>query len=364
MRILIINAILYTNEDKIVRKVESVRDCMICDLCDAFVEKGHHVTLIAAEEYRPIIDEKYRFDVVWMKSYLKSIFMANKIPFNLKIRNYLKNNEFDLVISSEIFSIDTLLAAITCPEKLIIWQEMAFHQKMAKKLASKIWHNVILKLCYKDVRVIPRTYNARKFISNYTSNISENTIQHGVNLDKFECKLVKERIFIVSSQLIARKRVDLVLKAFNEFCDKVSDEFVLYIAGDGNQKEELMALATELNMMDNVVFLGKVEHTELIGYLKNAMAMLVYTEKDNSMISITESIAVATPVITTAIPDNSKYIKEHNLGIVSDNWGWQEMKQIVMNNDLYVNNCKAYRYIIDNKHNVDLFIQELESLRG
>lgn len=50
-------------------------------------------------------------------------------------------------------------------------------------------------------------------------------------------------------------------------------------------------------------------HSELMYYLAKAQAMLVYTEKDNSMISSAESIAVCTPVVTISIPDNAIVIK-------------------------------------------------------
>ena len=48
--------------------------------------------------------------------------------------------------------------------------------------------------------------------------------------------------------------------------------------------------------------------------------MLVYTEKDNNMVSIVESLALATPVITTDVPYNASYIKAEKLGIVNNNW--------------------------------------------
>ena len=362
VKVIIINAILYTNEEKIVKKVNSVKDCMICDLCSAFTERGHDVTLIAAEEYKPIDDEGFPFHIVWLKSYFKLIFIANKIPFNLGIRKYLRSHDFDLIISSEAFSMDTFLAAITCPEKLIIWQEMAFHQRMAKQLASKLWHNVIIRLFYKDVRVVPRSDNAKAFISKYMTNVSPVIIQHGIDLAKFNYEMNKDRTFIVSSQLIARKRIDLIIKAFCNFCANSSNEFVLYIAGDGDQKKNLELLTNRLGIADKVIFLGKVPHSELIGYLRKAMAMLVYTQKDNSMISIAESIAVGTPVITTNVPDNAKYVKDYNLGIVSDNWDWQELDKIVADNQRYISNCKEYRVNLDNRHNVGLFIEEFSKL--
>ena len=134
--------------------------------------------------------------------------------------------------------------------------------------------------------------------------------------------------------------------------------------GDGDQKEYLEKLVKEFEITDNVIFTGKLDHDKLINYLSESKAMLIYTEKDNSMISIAESIAVCTPVITTSVPDNAKVIDENMLGIVSDNWNWETMKMIVNYNNVYVSNCKRYRENLDDKYNVKLFIDEARCLHG
>ena len=52
------------------------------------------------------------------------------------------------------------------------------------------------------------------------------------------------------------------------------------------------------------------------------------TEKDNNMVSVVESIAVGTPVLTTSVPYNSYYIRRENLGIVQDDWNEDTLEQI------------------------------------
>ena len=360
MKVLIVNAILYTSESVKVNKVQSIKDCMIYDLCMAFHEKGHDVTLVAADNYKPIVEENYPFKIVWMKSYFEIIFIPNKIPFNKEISSFLKKNHFDLIICSEVFSMDTLLTVRNAPDKTIIWQEMAFHQKMAKQMASKFWHNVIIKLFYSGVRVVPRTENAKEFISHYCDNVSDTIIPHGVNLELFKSRLEKEKHFVVVSQLIERKRIDQIIKAFREFSEKNHSEYKLYIIGDGDCREQLENQAKDL---DNIIFTGKKNHDEMMELLSSAKAMLVYTRKDNSMISIAESLAVCTPVITTSIPDNARTIKQNELGIVKDEWTYEELEKIVDNNDTYINNCLHYRENLDNKHNVDLFIMETKKMK-
>ncbi len=353
MKVLIVNAILYTSESKQVKRVTSIKDCMIYDLCKAFYEKGHEVTLIAADEYKPTREEDYPFEIVWMKSYLPSVFIPNKIPYNHGITKYINNHVFDLIICSEVFSLDTLMAVRSKNQNVIIWQEMAFHQKMAKQMASKFWHNVIIKLYYSGVIVVPRTENAKDFISRYCNNVSDTIIPHGVNLELFKAKQDKENHFVVVSQLIERKRIDQIINAFREFSEHDHREYKLFIIGDGDCRKQLEDLARDL---DSVIFTGRKSHDEMIELLSSAKAMLVYTRKDNSMISIAESLAVCTPVITTSIPDNARTIRKNDLGIVRDEWTYKELEQIVVNNNHYVNNCWNYRENLDNKHNVDLFV--------
>ena len=46
------------------------------------------------------------------------------------------------------------------------------------------------------------------------------------------------------------------------------------------------------------------------------------------MISIVESIAVGTPVVTTEIPLNASYIKKYKLGIATE-WDQQDLMKII-----------------------------------
>ena len=105
-----------------------------------------------------------------------------------------------------------------------------------------------------------------------------------------------------------------------------------------------------------MVFTGKMSHSELIPVLAEAKALLVNTEKDNNMISIVESIAAGTPIVTTEVPLNSVYIREYGLGIVQNEWGADDLDQIVKNNAEYVQNCMAYREKLSTKEKAGQFI--------
>lgn len=131
--------------------------------------------------------------------------------------------------------------------------------------------------------------------------------------------------------------------------------------GDGDEKQNLENEVNRLNICDSVVFTGRLMHSELEKRLAHAMAMLVYTEKDNNMISIVESIAVGTPVLTTTVPYNASYITEYGLGIADDNWNCDTLKEIT--DKKYIEACGKYREKISTKSKVELFYKAFDELK-
>lgn len=344
MNILIVNPIVYTSETKNITRADSIKDTMIYDLCLAFTQLGHKVTLFAGEPFKPVTQEDYPFTVIWGKCALKKVFLPNCIPYMPSLVTYIQKNKksLDLIISSEVFSVNSLNAVLFGGRKVIIWHELAKHNAIFRQLPSKIWYNLVAKLFMRNTTVVARSYEAKEFIGKYCKNTQDYVIDHGVNLDKFKASEKKENYFVVCSQLIERKRIDLILNEFSKYLNSFDKTAKLYVIGDGELRDTLKSLCENLRISDNVIFTGKISHDKLLPYLSHAKALLIKTEKDNNMISIIEAIAVGTPVLTTEVPLNSAYIKKYNLGIAK-NWDKNDLKKIVDNNELYVGNCLKYR---------------------
>lgn len=358
MKILIVNPIIYTSETKIIKKAPTIKDTMIYDLCIGFQNIGAEVELAAGEDYKPACQEEYPFKVIWLETKLKKLLPPNSIPFCPQVKKIAKNGNYDLIITSEVFSLNSLMLSLSTPENLIVWHELAKHNKIMKKIPSILWYNIIARLCFRKPIIIARSIEAKNFISKYVpqKNLSNTIIDHGVNLDKFKPKATKENHFIVSSQLIKRKRIDGIITNFSDYLNKYDKTCKLYILGDGDEKDNLVSLAKKLKIEENVIFKGKLNHSELKEYLASAKAMLVNTEKDNNMVSIVESIACGTPIITTTVPYNASYIKANKLGIAKDNWNTDDMYEIA-NNDIYINNCLDYKNGLSCESKAQTFIK-------
>lgn len=349
---------MYTSETKEIKRAVSIKDTMMYDLCLAFQQKGHQVTLIAAEPFKPTNKEEYPFKVLWFDCKLPKIFLPHRIPLMPRTYRYIKKygKKYDLIISSEVFSINSLYAYRAEPKKTIIWHELAKHNALMKKIPSKVWYKFITRIFMKNARIVARSNEAKAFIKQYCKNTEENIIDHGVNLDKFTAKTEKSNYFVVCSQLIGRKRIDGILQKFSAYLKVFDNESKLYIIGTGEMENQLKALAKGLSIESNVIFTGKLSHEELMPILADSKALLINTIKDNSMISIVESIAVGTPVLTTDVPLNAAYIQKYKLGIAKSKWDENDLDEISKNNQTYVKNCLNYRGNLSTKANVDKFI--------
>lgn len=78
------------------------------------------------------------------------------------------------------------------------------------------------------------------------------------------------------------------------------------------------------------------------------------------MVSIVESIALGTPVVTTSVPYNAAYIRREELGIVEDGWTAEALEKIISENGRYVANCLAYRERLSNVACAERFLALVE----
>lgn len=362
-QILIINPILYTSETNRIPKQNSIKDTMIYTLCLGFLKLGHQVTLLAAQDYQPDVEEVYDFPVIWMKTIWHQVFQPRCFPYMPGLRRFLRaHREYDLIISSEVFGTWSYTAARICPGKTVIWHELAKHNNIMHKIPSKVWYNIIARFMMQKVQVIPRSEAAACFIRRFLPHVSDTCIDHGVNLDKFPLtgQVRKQNQFVVVSQFIKRKRIDYTILQFKDFWENAHQDFKLYLIGQGELEETLRELVRRQHLEDAVVFGGQMDHEQLFPLVVKSKALLVSTIKDNNMVSIVESIAAGTPVITTSIPYNAVYIRRESLGIVADDWNADTLEEICGKNEMYVRNCAAYREKLSNTYLAGQFLGFLE----
>lgn len=361
-KVLVINPILYTAETNRIPRVDSIKDTMIYTMCLGFLQAGQEVTLIAAEDYRPVCEERYDFPILWFHTVFHKICMPRCFPYMPQLRAYLKTHqEYDMIVTSETFAAWSYTAVRMAPDKTVIWHELAAYNHMLYQIPAKFWYQLVARFFMRRARVVPRSEEAGRFIRQFMPLVEERPIDHGVNPDKFPpAKEGRGERFVVVSQLISRKRIDHTIEAFGDFVSAGHGNYRLSIIGEGEEDAALKQLVKKLGLNERVTFHGKLSHEKLLPIVAASKALLVSTQKDNNMVSIVESIAVGTPVVTTSIPYNAAYIRKAELGIVEDDWSAAALERIVAENDSYVKNCLAYRPQLLNTACAERFLSFLE----
>lgn len=360
MKILILNSILRTSENNVIPESDSIKDSMIYNLCLGFIESGHDVTLIAAEDFKPSHPENYDFEVIFQKTYFKKIFLTGTFPFQPGLIPYLAKNKkrFDLIISSEVFSMPSLFASIITPQNTIIWHEVGAYPKILRKIPAKIWYNIIVKLFFGNVLVVARSRNSQDFVRKYVKYTSEIIVDHGVNLKNFICSREKDKQFIVVSQLIRRKNVESIIDKFHAFTEKYGlNEYTLLIVGRGDRKEALQQQIIRLNAVKNIQLAGFKTHAELGVLLSRSIALLVDTKQDLNMVSIPEAIVCGTPILTNTVPLLASFIENNGLGIAKDEWNEDDIYDLLRNKEQFTDACVRCREKLSVKSSAENLIQ-------
>lgn len=187
----------------------------------------------------------------------------------------------------------------------------------------------------------------------------------GVPIDRFKpMKVDREDVFTVGTikALIASYGLEYLIRGFKIFMEKSQDKKAkLLIAGKGEQEEELKNLAKELDIEENVHFLGFISEDEVIEtFNKMDVAVFPSVHQESFGVAAVEAQACGIPAIVSDVgglteatkpgyssltvrPESSEDIGEAIYKLYKDKDLREEMKK------------NARQYILDNFNVVDNF---------
>jgi glycosyltransferase involved in cell wall biosynthesis len=119
--------------------------------------------------------------------------------------------------------------------------------------------------------------------------------------------------FAYLGRLKKYKGVDIVLRAF---AGLARQDAVLEVAGTGDQRPALEALARSLDLGDRVRFLGFVSESEKLALLRRAWALALASPKEGWGITNLEAAACATPVIASDSPGIRESVRDGETGFL------------------------------------------------
>ncbi|OGY43788.1 MAG: hypothetical protein A3J62_03675 [Candidatus Buchananbacteria bacterium RIFCSPHIGHO2_02_FULL_38_8] len=123
------------------------------------------------------------------------------------------------------------------------------------------------------------------------------------------------KLLITACRLTPWKGVDGIIRILPGLSEKVG-KVNLLVLGEGQELENLKKLASSLNVKNNVYFLGKVTHQEIINYFKAADLFVLNTNYEGLSHTILEAMLAQVPIITTNAGGNPEVIEDGKDGLV------------------------------------------------
>lgn len=115
----------------------------------------------------------------------------------------------------------------------------------------------ILKISKKKIYPFPDGVNLEKF-----GNNNEKINNHELNKEKYS--------IIYIGTLDSDRELDFLIKVMRLVCDKVKDANLLFV-GDGSDKQKLLNLVKEYNLIHNIEFTGHVDYSCIPKLLKKSL---------------------------------------------------------------------------------------------
>jgi glycosyltransferase involved in cell wall biosynthesis len=146
-------------------------------------------------------------------------------------------------------------------------------------------------------------------------------------VERFGSKLRLESKWAVScSRLSYWKRIDRMFRALVE-CREEGVDCQLVIAGDGPEKESLLALTEQLGLIDSVVWLGAVAHDDIWALMNNADVFMITNDVTNRCNPLYEAAWAGLPVVSVIDPSTGDLLHHRENALLADKGDTQALGQ-------------------------------------
>jgi len=154
-------------------------------------------------------------------------------------------------------------------------------------------------------------------------------IYNGIDLNLFKKTHVnekyKEPTVLTICRLVSYKRVEDLIKAINILKADIPD-IRLKIIGDGPQKEYLINLAKNLQVIDRVEFLGKIKETQdMIKIMKKSHVFALPSIAEGFGMVVIEALAAGVPYVSSDIPPIREITKGGIGGILCETKNYKDL---------------------------------------
>lgn len=232
------------------------------------------------------------------------------------------------------------------------------------------WYRLIDRWMYNRYRLVicisdAAANNLKKYLGQCRTHIT--TIYNGVNIRSFidakpeenlKKKSVDKFVVVMVAGFRPQKDQDTLIKAF-KYLPK--EKYELWLVGDGERRITLELLVEELNLKDNIFFLGI--RNDIPQILKTADVIVMSSHYEGLSLSSIEGMAVGKPFIASDV-DGLREITA-GAGVL---FAHQDAQQLANEIELFSSDVKYYKNIADRcikraeRYDMSVMIEKYEEL--
>ena len=204
-----------------------------------------------------------------------------------------------------------------------------FPQEAVQEFLKHAVHRWLREFMQKCQHIILPSESMREIlVRDYGLHERYSVIPTGTNLDPFlnaDGKALRsengwqdETVLVSVGRLASEKNWDTLLRAFAKVHEKHPDARLVLI-GDGNARPSLEALASELDITDQITFTGALPFEEIPRYLKAADVFAFASVTETQGLVTIEAMAAGLPVVAVDGPGTRDIVEHGKQGLLVEN---------------------------------------------
>lgn len=281
-------------------------------LSEGLRENGHEV-VVFAPNYR---EQETEENVVRYHSLIKGIVNGFSVPnsFDPVIEKQFKAGKFDVIhvhhpmligrtarYLSKKYDVPLCFTYHTRFEQYLHYIKAPFLECVIPDYVNHYVNGCDL--------VFAPTYSTQSYLKEIGSDVKITVLPTGLDAQSFKTNTEevsglrktllgeKQHLFCTVARLAKEKNLDFLFRALALRKHKHGSDFRLAVVGEGPYQKQLHKLAEELELRDEIVFVGKVPNEQIKNYCKAADLFLFSSLSETQGIVLLEAMATATPVL-------------------------------------------------------------------
>jgi len=269
-------------------------------------ELGHDVTVLTSdhgERDRPTVTDRDGYTVVRHPEIARP-FQNSITPSLLRsLRERLPAADVVHAHSHLYFTTNVAAAVARFDDTPLVVTNHGLISQTAPDWLQRVFIPTVARFTFNSAdRVLCYTETDRERLQARSVSTPIEVIDNGIDCQRFTpADDPSDRELLFVGRLKDAKGVPTLLSTFERLAAE-HPELTLRIVGDGPKRGEYEARCVELGIADRVTFVGDVPYDAMPRHYRESLALVLPSHNEGLPRTVLESMACATPVVTSALP--------------------------------------------------------------